>query len=79
MRLRPGRVQPEERAQRHAGDEEKQRALDVMCHVAVWPSVNDRLALLLVTWKKSKVGRLAKHVVEFTGQGVAFVAGNGKL
>ncbi len=47
-----------------------------MCHVAVWPSVNDRLALLLVTWKKSKV---AKHLVEFAGQSVAFVAGSVRL
>ncbi len=36
-------------------------------------------AILYLTWKKSKVGRLAKHVVEFTGQGVAFVAGNRRL
>ncbi len=30
-------------------------------------------------WKKSKVAQLAKHLVEFTGQGVAFVAENVRL
>ena len=36
-------------------------------------------AFLYVTWKKSNVGCLAKHVVAFTGQGVAFVAGYVRL